>query len=183
MRHVRSLVPDAGGRGAAERTAGGRPSRGVSLAVRRRDGSTAWLEFSTVPLFDPRGRVTRTLALCTDVTARRDAETRMAHRALHDGLTDLPNPTLFRDRLESAVARCRRSGGQVAVVFLDLDGFKRVNDEQGHAEGDRVLVAVAGRLAAAVREATPWRAWAGTSSRSAASTWPTHTRRPRSRND
>lgn len=146
------LDPDGTLSDLVDRAGAGGSSRGAVVAVRRRDGGSAWLEVSTAPLSDPSGMVSRVLVLCTDVTARHDADTRLAHRALHDELTDLANRTLFRDHLEGAVARCRRSGERLAVVFVDLDGFKQVNDERGHDVGDRVLVAVAGRLASAVRD-------------------------------
>jgi c-di-GMP-specific phosphodiesterase len=82
---------------------------------------------------------------------RARAEASMAHAASHDALTGLPNRALFLDRLRQAVAACRRSAAQVAVLFLDLDRFKVINDSLGHAAGDLLLVAAAERLAAAVR--------------------------------
>ena len=81
---------------------------------------------------------------------RREAE-ELAHRALHDVLTGLPNRVLFADRLQQAMSELPRRGGTVAVSFLDLDGFKDVNDRHGHEVGDHVLVAVARRLSGAVR--------------------------------
>jgi len=73
------------------------------------------------------------------------------HQALHDGLTGLANRVLFRDRVEHAVERCRRTGGQVAILFLDLDDFKTLNDTHGHARGDEVLAAAAARVLDALR--------------------------------
>ena len=73
------------------------------------------------------------------------------HQALHDGLTGLANRVLFRDRVEHAVERCRRTGGQIAILFLDLDDFKTLNDTHGHARGDEVLTAAAGRVADVLR--------------------------------
>ena len=95
---------------------------------------------------------------------RRGAEERTRHEALHDPLTSLPNRTLFLDRLEHALVQSRRSDRSVAVLFLDLDQFKLVNDSLGHAGGDELLAAVAPRLEQALRPATPSRASAGTSS-------------------
>jgi diguanylate cyclase (GGDEF)-like protein/PAS domain S-box-containing protein len=83
--------------------------------------------------------------------ARRRTEQRMRHEALHDPLTGLANRTLLRDRLEHAIARSGRERGATAVLFIDLDNFKGVNDSHGHAAGDAVLVESARRLQAAVR--------------------------------
>jgi diguanylate cyclase (GGDEF)-like protein/PAS domain S-box-containing protein len=83
--------------------------------------------------------------------ARLRGEERMRHDAVHDPLTGLANRTLLRDRLEQALARSRRKGGASGLLFVDLDNFKRVNDEYGHATGDAVLVELGGRLQNAVR--------------------------------
>jgi diguanylate cyclase len=77
---------------------------------------------------------------------------RLAHLAAHDPLTGLANRALFADRLDRALARARREGRPGALLLLDLDGFKAINDARGHAAGDRALVAVAGRLRGCVRE-------------------------------
>jgi diguanylate cyclase (GGDEF)-like protein/PAS domain S-box-containing protein len=82
---------------------------------------------------------------------RKEFEDRLAHQSLHDPLTGLPNRTLFLDRLAQAIARCRRTRSQVAVLFFDLDRFKVVNDSLGHDAGDELLVAVARRLESVVR--------------------------------
>ncbi|MFC0202782.1 putative bifunctional diguanylate cyclase/phosphodiesterase [Novosphingobium soli] len=82
----------------------------------------------------------------------RRAEEELTHRSLHDPLTDLPNRTLFSDRLAQACARARRSGDPFAVAVLDLDRFKEINDSVGHAAGDAVLVAIARRLRESLRE-------------------------------
>ncbi|WP_298801658.1 EAL domain-containing protein [uncultured Pseudokineococcus sp.] len=86
-----------------------------------------------------------------DVTARKDAEAQLVHLALHDELTGLPNRVLLRDHVALALAAARRSGALVALVFLDLDDFKSVNDSLGHEAGDRVLRVTAQRLGEAVR--------------------------------
>ncbi|HEY1508601.1 MAG TPA: diguanylate cyclase, partial [Solirubrobacteraceae bacterium] len=88
--------------------------------------------------------------LATALARLRDEE-RMRHDAVHDPLTGLANRTLLRDRLEHALARSRRDGGDTAVLFIDLDNFKQINDAYGHAAGDVALVAVSNRLRTAVR--------------------------------
>jgi diguanylate cyclase (GGDEF)-like protein len=86
-----------------------------------------------------------------DVTEQRRTQALVAHMAHHDGLTDLPNRTLLLDRLQNAIALAKRSG-IVAVHYLDLDGFKKVNDTLGHKAGDELLIAVAKQLRGSVRE-------------------------------
>jgi diguanylate cyclase (GGDEF)-like protein len=83
--------------------------------------------------------------------ARLRGEQRVRHEAVHDPLTGLANRTLFRDRLAQALARSKRSGGAIGLLFVDLDDFKHVNDAHGHAAGDEVLVELGRRLQAAVR--------------------------------
>ncbi|MBY0577548.1 MAG: diguanylate cyclase [Burkholderiales bacterium] len=91
------------------------------------------------------------IGIVRDITERKAAEQKIVHLAHHDYLTGLPNRVLFLDRLEQAIAHARRAGCKVALLFLDLDGFKRVNDELGHDVGDMLLQEVARRLADIVR--------------------------------
>ncbi|MET0494717.1 MAG: EAL domain-containing protein [Actinoplanes sp.] len=86
-----------------------------------------------------------------DVTERRQLERELTHQAFHDALTGLANRVLFADRLQHALARASRDGSVVGVLFIDLDDFKIVNDTQGHAVGDQLLIAVAARIAGALR--------------------------------
>jgi diguanylate cyclase (GGDEF)-like protein/PAS domain S-box-containing protein len=117
----------------------------------RRDGHQTAIEDSTAPIHDRRGRVIGAVIVFHDVTHAHLMSQRMSHLAHHDYLTDLPNRLLFNDRLAQAMAAARRRSEQLAVLFVDVDRFKHVNDSLGHAIGDRLLLSVAGRLAANVR--------------------------------
>ena len=92
------------------------------------------------------------IATIDDITDRRRAESRLAHQATHDPLTKLPNRVLLEDRLRQACARLRRGTDSVSVLFIDLDGFKAINDTLGHRAGDRVLIEVAQRVRRVVRD-------------------------------
>ena len=131
----------------AARLAAAEGSATATYRVRRADGAVVWFE-STL-----RGVAGgETVVVSRDVTARKAAETQLAHQALHDALTGLPNRVLFLDRLKHALAGGRRQGaGALAVFFLDVDRFKYVNDSLGHDVGDAVLMEVAARLAGTLR--------------------------------
>jgi diguanylate cyclase (GGDEF)-like protein/PAS domain S-box-containing protein len=118
----------------------------------RRDGAEAAIEDSAAPIHDRRGRVTGAVMVFRDVSQARALSQRMSHLAQHDGLTDLPNRALLNDRLTQAIAFARRRRGKLAVLFLDVDDFKGINDSLGHAVGDRLLQSVSARLLASVRE-------------------------------
>ena len=108
-------------------------------------------ETHTTPLRNDAGRLTGLAGAAYDVTEHKRLEKQLAHQAFHDSLTGLPNRALFLNRLEHALARAGRHHTSVAVLFVDLDNFKVVNDSLGHEAGDQLLVTVAERLSACVR--------------------------------
>jgi len=115
-------------------------------------GNEIHLVLNAIPLLESDGRQIGTQGTANDITERKRAEEMIRHMAYHDALTDLPNRTLFTDRLNVALANARRAGQMVAVLFLDLDRFKTVNDTVGHGAGDQLLQQVAGRLTSLVRD-------------------------------
>ena len=117
-----------------------------------RDGRETAIEDTAAPIHDRHGRVIGAVIVFHDVGVARALSLRMSHLAQHDILTGLPNRLLLTDRLDRAIAAARRHGSSLAVLFVDLDRFKRINDRLGHAAGDQLLKSVASRLAACVRE-------------------------------
>ena len=118
----------------------------------RRDGQVLEIENCTAPIHDRNGWVTGTVLVFHDVSIARKLVLEMSHLAQHDALTDLPNRVLFRDRLTQAISWAQRNRGLLAVLFLDLDGFKQMNDSLGHIVGDKVLQSVAGRISGCLRK-------------------------------
>ena len=122
----------------------------VELRLRQRDGCWRWFEcLATNRLADP--DVAGIVVSCRDITVRKGHEAQLRRRAFFDPLTGLPNRALFLDRLARALAALPRRAHHLAVLFLDLDGFKAINDRFGHRAGDRLLQEVGRRLAVCVR--------------------------------
>jgi diguanylate cyclase (GGDEF)-like protein/PAS domain S-box-containing protein len=117
----------------------------------RRDGIESAIEDSTAPIHDRRGRVTGGVMVFHDVTQVRAMSQKMSHLAQYDYLTDLPNRLLLNDRLHQAIAVAHRHQQHLAVLFVDVDRFKHVNDSLGHLVGDKLLLSIAQRLVASVR--------------------------------
>ena len=123
-----------------------RTLKSVELELRRMDGSTLWVLQNMTLAGD------RIHSTVVDISDRKRAEDQIEFHAYHDVLTQLPNRRLFTDRLTQNLTRARRFGKTVAVMFVDLDHFKRVNDTMGHASGDELLLAMADRLRTCVRD-------------------------------
>ncbi len=121
------------------------------LAMRTADGATVPVWQTIAAKRRPDGRMTQISAVGRDITERRRFEAALAHQATHDALTDLPNRALLLDHLGLSLAWAERAPTGVALLFLDLDRFKSINDTFGHETGDELLVAVAGRLSEVLR--------------------------------
>ncbi|MBE0470005.1 MAG: diguanylate cyclase [Methyloprofundus sp.] len=118
----------------------------------RKDGSVYWNEFQIAPIANDKGWFTHWVSIQRDVTERKAIEAELQQLAFYDTLTGLPNRRLMEDRLQQTMAASKRNQNYAAVMFLDLDNFKSLNDTHGHAPGDLLLIEVAHRLKACVRE-------------------------------
>ncbi len=140
-----------------EALAGLNPARQLSyLCVSA--GADRWFRMRVIPL---PGRHSGALVVHCDITADHEREQQWQHRALHDPLTGLPNRGLLADRLEHAVLAADREAGTLAVLFIDLDNFKSINDDWGHRAGDEVLRQAGRRMAASIRDADTIGRWGG----------------------
>ncbi len=122
------------------------------LLNRRKNGELYWSITSISPLRDELGHVTHFIANVEDINDRKNAEATIEHLAYYDPLTDLPNRRMLQDRLEMALRRSRRQSNGMALLYLDLDGFKHVNDNLGHPAGDRLLKEMATRFTSLLRD-------------------------------
>lgn len=124
----------------------------ATLRNYRKDGSLFWNELSIAPVRDARGEVTHFVGILNDITERKRYEEQLERQSNQDDLTGLANRNRLRERTDLAIAFARRHQGAVAVLYLDLDHFKRINDSLGHDFGDDILRVVAQRLAGQLRE-------------------------------
>lgn len=121
------------------------------ITNRHKDGFLYTIIQNISPIFNDLGKITHFLAVQQDISRQKAMEREIQHLAQHDGLTGLPNRGLFLDRIQQAIVQSQRAGTQFALLFLDLDGFKEVNDIHGHSAGDRLLCLAAERLKSCVR--------------------------------
>jgi diguanylate cyclase (GGDEF)-like protein/PAS domain S-box-containing protein len=134
----------------------------------RRDGTRVDVSLTISPIADPSGIIVAGATIGRDITARKQAEqalrrlnAELQHRAYHDGLTGLANRALFADRLRRELARARRYRTRIAVLLIDVDGFKQINDTLGHDAGDAALAEIAIRLQGCLRQTDTVARWGG----------------------
>jgi diguanylate cyclase (GGDEF)-like protein/PAS domain S-box-containing protein len=132
-------------------TTGVESSNRAEATLTHRDGRTVYCDWFNSALTDSSGRVQSIMALVQDISAREEAAQQLLHIATHDNLTGLGNRRMLTERLSHSLERAKRTGDAVALLFIDLDGFKHVNDAYGHGAGDEVLKTVAQRLKGAAR--------------------------------
>ena len=131
------------------------------LHDRKKNGELFWIESAITPIRDQNGTITHYLAIQEDITLRKQYEEQLVQQANYDKLTGLPNRVLGAERLTKALQRSRRRGTHAALLFIDLDGFKKINDSLGHATGDRLLQDAARRLTQNIRASDTVARWGG----------------------
>ena len=131
------------------------------IVNRRKDGGLYTVQQTITPLRDIQGKIVHFVAIHDDITDKKQSDAHIPYMAYYDTLTNLPNRSLFHDRLHRELAHAHRNGRMLAVMFLDLDRFKVINDTLGHTYGDQALKAVAERLKGCVRESDTVSRWGG----------------------
>jgi diguanylate cyclase (GGDEF)-like protein/PAS domain S-box-containing protein len=130
----------------------GRSRRAVTVGVLGPAGGVIWTLLSSRPALDESGHKSGAIVTFADISERRTILEQLQHQAHHDQLTDLANRRLFHKELDRAISRAQRHGCAVALVYMDLNGFKQINDTLGHRAGDAVLRGLAERLGGAIRD-------------------------------
>lgn len=123
----------------------------ATLCNYRKDGTLFWNDLHVSPVLDENGKVSHFIGVQNDISTQRAYESRLAHNATHDTLTGLPNRALLEERLQQRYHHARYHVGSVALLYIDLDDFKSINDSLGHDLGDQILIEVASRLVKQIR--------------------------------
>jgi diguanylate cyclase (GGDEF)-like protein/PAS domain S-box-containing protein len=129
----------------------GKPIIGLVESRAMEDGSTNWTSTTKLPIHDKHGEVIGLLGITREINELKQVEQDLQYLATHDVLTSLPNRFLLFDAMEQAVKRAKRNKNMFAVLYIDLDGFKKINDQLGHHNGDSVLREIADRLSTSIR--------------------------------